>query len=317
MKAAVITKFGGPDGIKLVEESMPAVGNNQVLIKVGYAGVNPLDWKVRSGSMKMVTGKKLPQKLGYECSGLVSEVGAGVSSLEPGDRVMGYTGMKGGAYAEYIALPEKDCVKIPDNIDLKIAAGVPICGLTAYQCLTQRGKLRKGDEIMIIGASGGVGSFATQIARILGVDTTAVCSTANVDYVKGLGADTVIDYTTEDVYHCERLFNLIFDAINAHEWSEIKKLLKPNGIYVNTMPGPVEFIRQIITGILPGKKFRTFLMKSDREQSNWILEKMAAGEINLHIDEVFTFEEVADAIAENEKMRTRGKIILEIDPSIN
>ncbi|TVR81384.1 MAG: NAD(P)-dependent alcohol dehydrogenase [Saprospirales bacterium] len=317
MKSAIIAKFGGADSIKMVEEPLPSIKGSQVLIKVGYAGVNPLDWKVRSGSMKMVTGKKLPQKPGYECSGLVSEIGPAVKDLIPGDRVIGYTGLKGGAYAEYVALPERDCARVPETIDLKVAAGVPICGLTAYQCLTQRGKIAKGDEILIVGAAGGVGSFATQIARILGARTTAVCSSANVQYVKDLGADAVIDYTTEDVYSCGLSFNLIFDAVNAHKWSEIKKLLKPNGIYVNTIPGPVEFIRQIFTGLLPGKKFKTFLMKSDRGQISWILEKMAAGEIRLNVDEVFPFQEVAEAISANEKMRTRGKIIVEVDPSIN
>ena len=317
MKTVIISKFGGPEVINMVEQPLPAAERDKVLIKVAYAGINPLDWKVRSGSMKMVTGKKLPQKPGYECSGLVSETGPGVKELKPGDRVIAATGMKGGAYSEYIALPEKNCAKLPENIDLKTAGGSYICGLTAYQSLLQKGKLDDTKSVMIIGAAGGVGSFATQIARVIGADVTAVCSTKNESFVKDLGASRVIDYTKENVSKVGSSFDLIFDAVNAHSWSSMKPLLKPNGIYLNTFPTPSVFLKQILTGILPGKKCKTYLMNINQGDINWVLKNMAIGEISIRIDRVFSFEQVSEAISENEKGRTRGKIILAVDPSMS
>jgi len=317
MKKAEINRFGGYEVVELVEDSFPTPGEKEVVVKVSYAGVNPLDWKVRSGMMKMVTGSKFPMGLGSEASGVVSEVGNKVDSLKSGDRVVLTTGLKGGAYSEFVKVSEANCCKIPSAVSLKDAAGSYICGITALQCLTEKGKVGEGSQVLLIGASGGVGSFAVQIANLLGAEVTGVCSTPNVDYVKSLGAQKVVDYTVENPTELKERFDLVFDAVNAHSWKTIKPLLKPKGIYVNTMPDPVMFLRQALTSVFSSKKCKTYILRPDREQMSWLLDKMDSGEIRVTISKTFPLEQVANAISENEIGRTRGKIIVEIDPSSN
>jgi NADPH:quinone reductase-like Zn-dependent oxidoreductase len=315
MKKIVISAFGGAEVIEMTEVGFPSPSNKEVVIKVGFAGVNPLDWKVRSGSMKIVTGSKFPMPLGYECAGIVTDVGSDVGDFKSGDRVVASAGMKGGAYGEFVCLPAINCCKVPEKVSLKSAAGSYVCGITAHHCLSEKGKLKPEDEVMIIGASGGVGTFATQIAHISGAEITAVCSTPNFDYVKSLGAENVLDYTN-DITGVDKKFDLIFDAVNAHSWKAMKPLLKSPGIYINTMPTPAAFFRQITTGLFSSKKCKTYLMRPDRVQMAWILDKMGEGAIQLDIEKVFEFDEVPQAIAENEKGHTRGKIIVKIDPSV-
>ncbi len=317
MKKVEINRFGGYEVVELVERSFPTPGDNDVVVKVSYAGVNPLDWKVRCGMMKMVTGSKFPMSLGSEASGVVSEVGSQVQNLKSGDRVVLTTGLKGGAYSEFVKVPETNCCKVSLGVSLKDAAGSYICGLTALQCLTEKGNVGEGSQVLLIGASGGVGSFAVQIANLLGAEVTAVCSTANVDYVKSLGAQKVIDYTEENPAELKERFDLVFDAVNAHSWKTMKPLLKSKGTYLNTMPDPVMFLRQVFTSVFSSKKCKTYMLKPNREQMSWLLDKMDSGEIRLTISNTYPLEQVADAISENEKGRTRGKIILEIDPSSN
>lgn len=316
MKSVSITGFGGPEVIVMREKPLPDPKGDQVLVKIGYAGVNPLDWKVRNGELKMVTGRRFPMKQGYEFSGIVTDSGPKVTGLKAGDRVVGGTGILGGAYSEFIAVREHQVSKVPASLPLNLAAASYVCGLTSLQCLRDKAKTKEGDDVLLIGASGGVGSFGVQIGKLLKAKIWGVCSHRNIDYVESLGADRVIDYTSEDLMTLPNKFDLIYDAVNAHSFQKLKPLLKSRGTYLNTIPSPSGYLHQLVTAFLPVKKFKTFLMSPKRSDMDCILDNMVKGSISVNIQEVFSLENVAEAISTNEKGRTRGKIIIEVDKNI-
>ena len=254
MKAIVFHAFGGNDVIELREAPMPTPGPDEVLIRVHAAGVNPVDWKVREGQSKILTGSRFPKILGIECSGEVVEKGSHVKKFKAGDAVIANAGMRLGAYAEYVAVRGKTVYPKPEIVTFEDAASLPIAGLTALQALRDKGRLAPGMKALINGASGGVGTFAVQIAKILGAEVTAVCSAANAGLVKGLGADHVIDYHQQDFTTIAERYDCIFDVVSSRSFGECKKALTERGVYVNTLPSPSLFWNIFVTSFLPGKK---------------------------------------------------------------
>lgn len=179
MKAISFSKYGGNEVLEFVELDKPQPAAGEVLVKVAWAGVNPIDWKIRSGQLNMVIGRKFPKLLGTECSGIVEAVGSDVTHFKPGDRVICNADMTGGCFAEYIVRPEANLFPIPDKLSLKDAGGIYVTGMSSWQSLFKSGKLNSGENVLIIGASGGVGSMAVQMAKHHDIEVTAVCSGAN------------------------------------------------------------------------------------------------------------------------------------------
>ena len=244
MKAVTYEKYGSPDVLKLVEIDKPTPKKNEVLIKVYATTVTAGDWRMRKADpflARLFNGLFKPQRvkiLGFELSGVIEEVGSKVKSFKPGDEVFASCGFKFGAYAEYRCLPEDNMIAIkPSNMTFEEAATVPIGGMTALAFLKQSG-VKTGDHVLVYGASGSVGTFAVQIAKAYGASVTAVCSTSNVDMVRQLGADKVIDYTKEDIANTGDRFDIVFDAVGKASKSTLKSLLKQNGKYVSVTGSP-------------------------------------------------------------------------------
>jgi NADPH:quinone reductase-like Zn-dependent oxidoreductase len=241
MKAIVYTEYGTPDVLQLKEVAKPIPGDNEVLIKIYSTTVTAGDWRLRKGDpflARLFNGIFKPRRvniLGFELAGIIEEVGKKVRSFNPGDSVFASCGLKFGGYAEYNCLPENDLIAIkPSNMTFEEAASVPIGGLTALRFLKQA-RIENGQNVLIYGASGSVGTFAVQLGKYFGADVTAVCSTTNIALVKSLGADSIVDYTVEDFTKLKTRFDIIFDTVGKTSKSVCKNLLKPKGRYISVL----------------------------------------------------------------------------------
>src|SRR3989440_6859197 len=245
MKAIVYHEFGSPDVLRLEEVDKPVPNDNQILVKVRALSVNPLDWHFMEGTPYLgrlrAFGLLKPkvERLGVDYAGTVEAVGKNITEFKPGDEVYGN---KFGAFAEYVVATDKAMVLKPASLSFEQAASLPVAALTALQALRDSGKLQPGQKVLINGASGGVGTFAVQIAKALGAEVTAVCSTRNVDLVRSLGADHVVDYTRDDFTKSDQRYDLMFDNAGSRSWAECKRVLSPNARVVlvgGQMGGPV------------------------------------------------------------------------------
>lgn len=310
MRAAVFTRYGGNDVVEVRDIPVPAPGQGEVLVKVHAASVNPVDWKVRYGMAKIFTGSKFPKVLGCECAGEVVEAGPGATKFRKSDRVVMYTSVKRlGAFAEFACSAEDRVYPMMERISFEQAACIPIAGLTALQSLRDHGTLRAGMRVLINGAAGGVGHFAVQVAKVLGAVVTAVASGRNSEFVKGLGADRVIDYTREDFTGGSERYDLIFDAVSMSSFSACKQALSPKGIYVNTLPNAT-IVLQFLTSFLPGKKARSMWVKPNAADIAWMMDQIRGGTIRITIDQSYPLDRIKDALAASEGGRTRGKIVV-------
>jgi len=312
MKAVVIREYGSPEVLQYQEVEPPKIKPDQLLVKVRASCVNPVDWKIRKGMLKLITGNKFPMILGFDLSGDVVEVGSQVTRFKPGDAIYGNVGLLGGAYAELAAVPEKSVALKPTNMTYEEAASVPVAALTALQALQDLAHIQPGQTVLINGASGGVGTFAVQIAKALGAEITAVCSTKNSDLVKSLGADRVIDYTQQDFTQDTAQYDIILDAVAKQSFSSCKQVLKPNGIYVNTLPTPETIVQSVLTAFIPGKKAKFILETARSQDLLYLKELIEAGKIRSVIDRTFPLQELAAAHAYSESERAVGKIAITV-----
>jgi NADPH:quinone reductase-like Zn-dependent oxidoreductase len=234
MQAIVNRSYGPPDNLELQEIDRPALDDDGVLVRVGAASVNPYDWHMMRGLpyfVRLISGLRRPKQsvLGADVAGRVEAVGKNVTQFQPGDEVFG---SRGGAFAEYVCGRERNFVPRPAGLTFEQAAAIPIAGCTALQALREKGRLQPGQSVLINGAAGGVGTFAVQIAKALGADVTAVCSTPNVDLVRSTGADQVIDYTAADFTRNGRRYDLIVDAVGNHTLTALRRALTAKGTLV-------------------------------------------------------------------------------------
>jgi NADPH:quinone reductase-like Zn-dependent oxidoreductase len=304
MKAVVINKYGGNDVVEVKEMPRPAPGPDEVLIRVRAASVNPIDWKMRQGMFRGMLGEVFPIALGRECSGEVIETGIAVKLFKKGDEVVGVPKMgRLGSFAEYVAAPEQAVFPKPKNISFEEAATLPIAALTALRALRDAGEIKTGMQVLLVGAAGGVGHFAVQVAKVFGAGVTAVCKGANADFVKGLGADKVIDYTKENFTKGNEKYDIIFDAVAKHHFDECKNVLTPKGVYVSTLQ---------ISGHLAegGKQARMVSGGPTAEDMAWMKARIEEGKIRVAIGKVYALENAREALAESETEQARGKIVL-------
>jgi NADPH:quinone reductase-like Zn-dependent oxidoreductase len=312
MKAAVISTYGGNDVVELKDVPVPSPKPDEMLVKVMSAGVNPVDWKVRTGELKLLIGRRFPKILGFECAGEVVETGNRVTKFKKGDYVIALTRLRLGAFAEYVCVPEISVFQKPSNSSFEEAASISVSGLTAYIALQKKGNVSAGNSVLINGASGGVGTFAVQIAKISGAEVTAVCSLKNEELVKALGADRFIDYTKEDFTKGSNRYDIIFDTVSRRCFCECKRVLTTHGIYLNTLPSFSIYMYQLITAFLPGKKAISVMMFPTGEDMQWLRTRIEAGKIKVVMDKVFPFEQIKDALAYSESRHARGKIALKM-----
>lgn len=313
MKAIVIKQYGRNDVVEIGDVPQPRCATGMVMIHVHAASVNPLDWKVRSGTLRFITGSKFPKILGSECAGEVVETNSRFSKFNQGDQLIGLSGMRSlGAFAEYTCLPEATAFTKPTGLSFEQAACIPIAGLTALQALRDYGIISPEKKVLINGASGGVGTFAVQISKIFRAETTGICSAANLDLVKSLGADHVIDYGAADFTKRRNRYDIIFDTVAKRSFSDCIKVLNPNGVYISTLPSFSIFLNQYLISFLSSRKARTIWVKPNSTDMEWLTSHILTGKVKVVIDKVFPLVRAKEALAYSESERVKGKIVIKV-----
>jgi NADPH:quinone reductase-like Zn-dependent oxidoreductase len=311
MKALVINKFGNPDVFEISDISEPELKVNEILIDVTAGSVNPIDWKQRRGNHRFIFGSPFPIVLGYDVAGIVVKRGSDIEKFEVGDRVCGVLNNKyGGGLGMFAKGTEKCFAKVPDDMDLSESAAIPLAGLTALQALRDFGKVGKENKILLIGAAGGVGHYAVQIAAILGAKIFAVAGKSHKDFIEKLANVVFIDYNSTDILKTDERFDVIFDVVGKYSFPKCKKLLLPGGIYITTLPRPKIIIHTIISFFTQGKKVKTLLMKHNSSDLQQILEWIEDKRLKICIDKVFHIDNVSKAHEYSEAGHTEGKILI-------
>ena len=312
MKAAVIHKYGGPEEFRIEEVPEPVIAPDEVLIRVQYASINPVDWKQRNGNHRRFLKASFPLIVGYDVAGTIAETGSDAKRFNKGDRVYARCDRRfGRAFAEYAATSEKTVARIPQELDYKHAAAVPLAAITALQALRDKAGIKQGDRLLIIGAAGGVGHFAVQIGKAFGAAVTAVCSSRHDDMMKELQPEHLVDYTMKDVLKLPYKYDVVFDAAAIYSYLSCRHLLTRMGTYINTKPRPKMLIHKLVSLFSPGRP-KTLLMKSVGSDLDIISGMISDGKIRIFIDSVFPLQRIEDAHRKAEEYHTNGKIVLEI-----
>jgi len=327
MKAVVYTNYGSPDVLEIRDIKKPVPNDDQILIKVRAASINPLDWHFMEGTpyiMRAIgVGLRKPKdpRLGVDYAGTVEAVGKNVTQFKPGDEVLGG---KSGAFAEYVcARADRAIVLKPANITFEQAASVPIAAITALQGLRDKGKIQPGQKVLINGASGGVGTFAVQIAKSFGADVTGVCSTRNLDMVRSLGADYVIDYTKEDFTKNGQRYDLILDNVGTQPLSGFRRVLNPNGILVmiggggpndGGLIGPLgRPVKALLLSPFISQKMGMLMAELNKKDLTILGDLMQSGKVTPVIDRTYPLSKIAEAIRYLEQGHARGKVVITVE----
>lgn len=325
MKAVVYQGFGSPDILGYQDIDKPTCGDNEVLVKVRAASVNPLDWKVMKGGPFIVRlllglGKPKIKRPGVDVAGQVEAVGKNATEFKPGDEVFGTCF---GAFAEYAtskSVPgtKSALVLKPDNVTFEEAASAPVAGLTALQGLRDKGQLQPGQRVLINGAAGGVGTFAVQIAKSFGANVTGVCSTGNVDMVRSVGADRVVDYTQQDFTKGAERYDLILDCVGNHSFSAYRRILNPRGVLVGVGAPADAPLLGLLAGLIGAlvlsqfvsQKLAVFIARVGQKDLTALGELMATGKVKPVIDRRYRLSEAPAAFRYMEAGHARGKVIV-------
>jgi len=321
MKAVYRTKYGSADALELRDIDKPVPGENQLLIKVCAASVNPLDWHVMRGEPFLIRlmgfGLLKPkhQVIGADLAGRVEAVGKNVTQFKVGDDVFGSSM---GAFAEYACIREDRVARKQATVTYEQAAAVPVAGLTALQALRDQGRIREGQHVLINGASGGVGTFAVQIARAMGAEVTGVCSGRNAEMVQSIGADHVIDYTRVDYWTGKEKYDLIVDNAAFYSIGKPLRVLKSTGVYVgvggssSTASVLQALVFNPIIAKMKGKKVKTFIANENQTDLVFMNELLESGKVTPVIDRTYSLAETPQAISYVEEGHTRGKVVITI-----
>jgi NADPH:quinone reductase-like Zn-dependent oxidoreductase len=321
MKAIVYTQYGPPNVLQLKEVEQPVPNDGEILVKIHAASANPLDWHLMRGApflARLAGGLRKPKdpRLGADLAGRVEAVGTNITQFQPGDEVFGaWT----GSFAEYASVPENRVALKPTKSSFEEAAAIPVAAITALQGLRDKGQIQSGQKVLVNGASGGVGTFAVQIAKSLGTEVTGVCSTRNLDLVRSIGADHVIDYTQEDFTKNGQHYDLIYDAVGNRSVSDYKRALNPNGTCViagfSSLP---RLFEHMVLGPLRSKtgNKKVGLMgiaKMNQKDLVYVKELVEAGKVVPVIERRYPLRETAEAIQYLEEGHARGKVVIAVD----
>jgi NADPH:quinone reductase-like Zn-dependent oxidoreductase len=323
MKAIVYREYGSAGVLKCEEIEQPVPKDNKVLIKVRAASLNPIDWRLMKGTpsiLRLFFGLSKPRRgrLGRDVAGQVEAVGKNVTQFKLGDEVFGACE---ATIAEYACARQSALVMKPKNVTFEQAASVPVAGLTALQGLRDKGQIQPGQKVLINGASGGVGTFAVQIAKHFGAEVTGVCSTRNLELLRSIGADAVIDYTKEDFTKLPQRYDLMLDCVGNKSFSECRRVLNPNGRYI-MIGAPHDLsmadllgsiVQALLLSLFSSRKAIMFIARSSQADLTLLGELIATGKLTPVIDRRFSFSEVIDAVRYAEEGHPRGKVIVALD----
>ena len=332
MKAFVVDHYGSNDAVRAAEIPVPAVGDDDVLVRIDAAGVNPVDIKTRDGKMKVVLPHRPPFMFGNEVAGVATQVGARVRRFKPGDEVYARLPKdRIGAFAEYAAIQEDAVAHKPKTLTMEEAASIPLVGLTSWQALVERANVTPGQKVLIHAGSGGVGTFAIQLAKHLGATVATTASAANFDLVRGLGADVVVDYRTEDFETIARDYDVVFETLGGKTLEKSIRVLRPGGTLVEIVgPPDPAFAKEIGANPIIALAMRllsfrvrslarrarvrySFLfMRPSGEQLREIGSLIDSGIIRPVVDRIFPFESTKDALAYVESGRAKGKVVIKV-----
>lgn len=332
MKSVVATTYGGPEVLRIVDAPTPVAGEGQVLVRVAASSVNPLDWHELRGTpyvVRMMRGLRAPKSSGHamgsDVAGVVESVGPGVTRFTAGDEVLGFGS---GAWSEHMVVGEAGLVLKPKNLSMTDAGGVGVAAITALQGLRRGGQVSPvtwgpGEvepmrpRVLIIGASGGVGTFAVQIAKLLGAHVTAVTSTRNLELVARLGADDVVDYTTTEVTEGRPRFDLVFELAGNRRLRDLARILTPSGSLIACGAPSGQWIAPLaapaglaITSRFSKRTYTSFLAKRDIDDLQQLADWLGTGALRVVVDDVYPLERIADAVAHSEAGHVRGKVIV-------
>lgn len=318
MRAVVIDRYGGPERLHLAEVPRPEPGPGQVLVRVRAAGVNPVDWKVRRGRLRLVHRPRFPLVLGCDVAGEVEAVGAEVTAFAPGDPVMCYLGAPaGGGYAEWAVASEAAVAPKPPRLSWEEAAALPLAGLTAWRALVRLGELAAGERVLVVGAAGGVGHLAVQMAVAFGAKVTAVASGRHQAFLRDLGAERTIDYQQEDWTWDDATYEVLFDAAGVSSFKQCEPLLAADGgVWVTTAAGPAIVGWSALTtlGRLAGyrKRARFVMVKADAAGLESLGRLVEVGRLWPVVAQTFDWTEAARAHELSEAGHARGKLVLRV-----
>lgn len=316
MKAMLIMKYGGPEVLEWQDYHIPQPKDNEVLIKAYGSSVNPVDCAIRAGKLKAFIRLDMPAVLGVDTSGIVEKVGKKVTRFSIGDPIYAFLGItRNGAYAEYVAVPESFAAVIPSTLDVSQAGVVPGVGLTAYEAFMDCAPLKQGMSVLINGAGGGVGTFAIQIAKAMGAEVTAVCSESKALLVKSLGADRVINYHHEDVFHSDKKYDVILNCVRGSDILKWKNLLKSNGRQIVIAANLSQMPLISISNVFSSRKSIIFNVKPDGKSLQGLSDLIHSGKVKPIISKTFTLAELAKAHDTLEKEKLPGKIAIAIGNS--
>jgi NADPH:quinone reductase-like Zn-dependent oxidoreductase len=310
MRKVMYDRFGDEQVLAVREQPTPTIANNQLLVQVKAASLNPLDWKIYGGEMKLLSGSKFPKGVGIDFAGIVSQVGASVTRYQPGDAVFGFLDVfKGGALADYVVVTEAAIASKPATISFDQAAALPVTGLAALQITDQLAAIGQGHEVLINGASGGVGLFVIQLAKQRGARVTAVTGPAGLQRATQMGADLVVDYTKQRISQLSQRFDTIVDLSDKLSFKAAKVLLKPRATFVSMLPSPLGLVGSFFHNLFSVKKRKILILKPTAAGLN-TLASLAQHQLQIPVEKVYELVNIQQAYQETRKGEVKGKAVV-------
>jgi len=314
MKAIAYQKFGNTDVLQTVEVSKPSVQSNQVLVKVKAVSINPMDWKIRKGEMKLMSGSKFPKNTGVDFAGIIEETGSAVTNFKKGDEVFGVVKnmMKEGALAEYVAVPSSLIWKKPSLISFVQAASIPVAGFGAATAFKKMGNINAQIKILVNGATGGFGMFLLQLLKQKGANVTAVANTNAIAFAKKWGATSVVDYTKQNVLSQKNTYDIVIDLSGKMGYKNAKQIMKPKALFLNATPKPIEIPTSLFKNLFTGKKHIVILSGPSASNMELLLNAINAGLLQIEVNKVFPFAQTKEAYQYAEQGGYTGKVAVEM-----